>query len=186
MAKLKDLISEYGEYEIIDEIKFKSWDATLPEEKSGSIQFESREGIQIRLEPPKPKPKSIWGLESGDKYFILYADGAVTEYEWIKDGYISKSYRDQGNVFLTKEEAEKDAERREVETLLLKYGGRRWFDEHNFNYHIGLDDLEEHLNVYILVTVTQGAIYFDSKDNARKAIDEIGADRIIKALFEVR
>lgn len=182
--KLKELVEKYGEYEVIDNIKFKTWDATLPEEKSASIQFESREGIQIRLEPPKPK--TVWDLESGDKYFILYADGAAPEYEWRKDGYISKSYRDQGNVFLTKEEAEKDAERRVVETLLLKHGGRRYFDGHNHNFHISLDEYEEHLKVYILMTPTQGTIYFDTSARAEKAISEIGEKRIKKALFEVR
>lgn len=176
--KLKELLnnetflSKYGDYEIVGD----SYTTVRQNDKS-----------QLVFDIQKPKPKSIWDLESGDKYFILYADGAVTEYEWIKDGYISKNYRDQGNVFLTKEEAEKDAERREVETLLLKHGGRRWFKKYEWNYYLSFNtDLKVLVAPCTRVDYRQGAIYFDSEKQAKKAIGEIGDERIRKALFEVR
>lgn len=168
--KLKDLIAQYGEYEIDSKCVV------------GECEIE-----RIVIDLTKPKPKSVWELKSGDKYFILYSDGVVTEYEWRENGNISKSYRDQGNIFLTKEEAERDLERRKVETLLLKYGGRRWFKDDS--------GTGEEMNWYIFygydVSVgwggtRQGTIYFDTKEQAEKAISEIGEERIRKALFEVR
>lgn len=167
--KLKDLIEQYGEYEVNSKCIV------------GECAIE-----RIVIDLTKPKPKSVWELKNGDKYFVLYHDGDIAEYKWIGDTSLAESYRDHGNVFLTKEDAEKDSERRKVETLLLKHGGRRWFDGHNHNFRIGLDDYEEHLKVYILMTPTQGTIYFDTKARAEKAISEIGAERIRKALFEVR
>ena len=176
--KLKDLLEKYGEYEVIDETKFKTWDATLPKERSGSIQIEGREGIQIRLEPPKPK--SVWDLEERDTIFTINCDGFIEDDKWY--GCFDDE-RDNGNVFLTYEEAEKDLERRKTETLLLKHGGHRWARE-GVNYRLGLQ--------YNMVVICkdmyplQGAIYFDLEQEAQKAIDEIGEDRIKRALFEVR
>ena len=88
---------------------------------------------------------------------------------------------------MTEEEAEKDVERRKVETLLLKYGGRRWFKDDTPNYFIRVyenggwltSDWTNHSPI-------QGTIYFDTEKQAIDAIEEIGEDKIIEALFEVR
>lgn len=162
--KLKDLLEKYGEYEI--DLK------TVV----GKSEIES-----VVIDLTKPKPKSVWELEKGDKHFWIDGLGHI----WINE-YIDLGARDIGNLFLDREEAHKEVERRKVEALLLKYGGRRYFDGHNHNYHIGLDKYEEHLKVYILMTPTQGTIYFDTKEQAKKAIQEIGEERIKEALFEVR
>lgn len=175
--KLKELLnnekflSKYGDYEIVGD----SYTTVLQDGKS-----------QLVFDVQKPEPKSVWELENGDRYFVLYTDGDMADYEWKRDGGISKGYRDQGNVFRTKEEAEKDVERRKVETLLIKHGGRRWFNGYNHNFHIGLDEYEEHLKAYILMTPTQGTIYFDTEKQARQAVKDIGEERLKKALFEVR
>lgn len=157
--KLKDLISEYGEYEVSDKL---------------IAQFN------------KPKPKTVWDLKDGDQCIYIDAFGKITGGCLWNEVPQDERARDVGNIFLTKEEAEKDVERRKVETLLLKHGGRRYFDGHNHNYHIGLDEYERHLKAYILMTPTQGTIYFDTSARAKKAISEIGEERIKKALFEVR
>lgn len=158
--KLKELLEQYGEY-------------TVPQE------------LIEKLDPPKPQ--SIWDLKSFDKYFLLYADGVVTEYEWRENGYISNNYRDQGNIFITKEEAEKEAERKEVETLLLKFGGRRLFKNGEENWVIRYNHVQSSFEYgYLNVTQYSSCIYFDTKEQAEKAVQEIGKDRIFKALFEVR
>lgn len=163
--KLKDLLEKYGEYEV-SETKGDWCDAG-----------------HITLEINKPKPNSIWELKNGDWYHCINVKGEVMSDVWREVVYPE---REVGNAFLTKEDALKDVERRKVETLLLKFGGRRWFDGHSHNYRVALDDYEEHLKVYILMTPTQGTIYFDTKEQAEKAVKKIGTDRIKEALFEVR
>lgn len=163
--KLKDLMEKYGEYEV-SETKGDWCDAG-----------------HITLELNKPKPSSIWELKNGDWYYCINVKGETMSDVWREVVYPE---REVGNAFLTEKDALKDVERRKVETLLLKHGGRRWFDGHNHNFHIGLDEYEEHLKAYILMTPTQGTIYFDTSARAQKAISEIGEQRIIKALFEVR
>ena len=167
--KLKDLIEQYGEYDVEEWFEI------------GTDGVADEKGIMLK----KPEPKTVWDLKNNDEYYYIDADGYVniSTYAEIESEENGVSV---GNTFLTEEEAEKDVERRKVEALLLKHGGRRYFDGHNHNFHIGLDEYEEHLNVHILMTPTQGTIYFDTRARAEKAISEIGEKRIIKALFEVR
>lgn len=155
--KLSDLANKYGDYEISEEDFVKYFQ----------------------------KPKSVWDLREGDKYFLITESGDIS-FGTIFNQYYYNEKLETGNTFLTKEEAEKDLSRRKIETLLLGYGGRRWFDGHNYNYHIGLDDYEEHLKAYILLTPTQGTIYFDSIEQAEKAISIIGEQKIKETLFEVK
>jgi hypothetical protein len=155
--KLSDLANKYGDYEISEENFVKYFQ----------------------------KPKSVWDLREGDEYFLISESGDVS-FSTIFNQYYYNEKLKIGNTFLTKEEAEKDLLRRKVETALLECGGRRWFDVHNYNYHIGLDDCEEHLKAYILLTPTQGIIYFDSIEQAEKAISIIGEQKIKEILFEVR
>lgn len=165
--KLKDLIKKYGEYDV------------------GLIETPKGQDEWSRVHLFKPKPKSVWDLGKGDKCYYISLFGDVED----TGGYLiplSKAI-DMGVVFLTEEEANKDLERRKVETLLLKHGGRRWFKRDNMNYLLEYDYKFEKL------TYTgsgrpawQGLIYFDTKAQIENAIQEIGEERIKKALFEVR
>jgi len=163
--KLKELVEQYGEY-----------DVGLIETPKG------QESEWARIHLFNPKPKSVWDLEHGDEYVRITGTGGVSECE-VCTKITYDRQRDVGNVFLTKEDALKDVERRKVESLLLKHGGRRWARK-DVNYRLGLQ--------YNMVVICkdmyplQGAIYFDLEQQAEKAIDQIGADRIKKALFEVR
>lgn len=160
MAKLKDLISEYGEYEVSDEL---------------IAQFK------------KPSPKTIWDLKKGDNHHWVDITGDVCINVPWQDSKEDKLAREIGNVFLTREEAEKEEERRKVETLLLKYGGRRWFIKGESNMFLYYDARFKTLRYEIkTILPVQGTIYFDSFEKLDKAVKAIGEERIINALFEVR
>lgn len=169
--KLKDLVEKYGEQEVLC-----SW---------AERADESLEWVNIKLEPPKPK--TVWDLKKGDNHCWVDISGAVCiDFSW-RDDEEDKLSREAGNVFLTEEEAEKDVERRKVETLLLKHGGRRWFKDGEMNWRITYNhNLDEWNFLYSTSSQGQGAIYFDTKEQVQNAVKEIGADRIKKALFEVR
>lgn len=158
MIKLNEIQAKYGEY-LVDEDKLKD----------------------ILIEP---KPKTIFDLKIGDRYFCIESNGRVATNLWSGNGYeISK--RELGNVFLTKEEAEFELERRKCEAIMLKYG-RRTFKYGKHNYFIVIFDkrmiIESAFNLHIYY---QGTIYFDTEELTQKAIDEIGEERLKKYIFRV-
>lgn len=134
------------------------------------------------LEPYVEKPKTIWDLKVGDKCYFINVNGSVLSGPW--DGNpLQIGSRKTGNAFLTKEEAENEAERRKIETEMIRLGGRRNFKFDGDNYGIfyceGINVVLFHLAMY------QGIIYFDTIKNAHDAIKEIGKNRIIKYVFGV-
>lgn len=157
--KLKELVDKYGEY-------------TVPQE------------LIEKLEPPQPK--SVWDLKEGDKFTSIDVFGKTIENCTWEYNLFDVEMRKVGNVFLTRTEAERDIERRKVETLLLKHGGRRWFKDGVANWLIILAEEEDRLIWFIEIKPIQGVIYFDTEEQARKAIDEIGEERIRTALFDIR
>lgn len=169
--KLKDLIEQYGDYEVIDTV-----DTGIHKGNS------KNNGINIYLK--KPKPKTIWDLEKGDHYIYVDGMGNPGNHNYLFDSTLPCA-REVGNAFLTQEEAEQDIERRKVETLLLKHGGRRWFKKGGSNWMLCLD-VNNLASRYLADEPLQGAIYFDSHEKAVKACEEIGNKRTVKALFEVR
>ena len=164
--KLKELVEKYGEQEVL------CW---------AERADESLEWVNIKLEPPKPK--TVWDLQEGDEYFLITTYG--TAMRKFAVGKSDNVYVKNGNVRLTEEEAEQDIERRKVETLLLKHGGRRWFKKDDSNYYMRVNTYGS-LIISCTVVGVQGVIYFDTPKQAEKAISEIGEERIKKALFEVR
>lgn len=166
--KLKDLLEKYGEYEVDSKCIV------------GECEIE-----RIVIDLTKPRPQSVWDLEDGDPCVYIDAFGKITSGCLWNEAPQDERAREIGNIFLTKKEAEKDTERRKVETLLLKYGGRRWFKKSGENWMLFLD----HNNQATRTLATyphEGAIYFDTHSDACEACDEIGNSRIVKALFEVR
>lgn len=168
--KLKDLLEKYGEYEV--DLK------TVV----GKAEIES-----VTIDLTKPKQKSVWELKDGDPYVLLGDDGYITTLETHWSTGLTKNHINGGNAFLTINEAENERERRRVETLLLKHGGRRWLEHGHMNYFIEYDRKPNKLDVVCTGRfLWQGLIYFDTREQAEKAIQEIGEQRIINALFEVR
>ena len=161
--KLKDLIDNFGECEV-------------PQELVDKFELLKR-----------PKTKTIWDLEYNDLYNWIDEEGDIDTHYWCADG-IDLNIRKVGNAFVSYEEAEKEVERREVETLLLKHGGRRWFKEGGKeNWFIAFNRSEGLFkSFYTIKDQQQGTIYFNTYEQAQKAIEQIGEERLIKVLFEVR
>lgn len=158
MIKLNEIQAKYGEY-LVDEDKLKELSV-------------------------KPKPKTVWDLEYGDKYYCLDNAGNINYITWHENAY-NLFQRENGNAFLTKEEAEFELERRKCEAIMLKYG-RRTFKYGKHNYFIVIFDkrmiIESAFNLHIYY---QGTIYFDTEELTQKAIDEIGEERLKKYIFRV-
>lgn len=158
MIKLNEIQAKYGEY-LVDEDKLK----------------------ELLV---KPKPKTVWDLKDGDRYWYINTINNISYDTWTKDAW-DLTVRESGNIFLTKEEAEFELERRKCEAIMLKYG-RRTFKCGKYNYFIDIFDkrmiIESAFNLHIYY---QGTIYFDTEELTQKAIDEIGEERLKKYIFRV-
>lgn len=132
----------------------------------------------------KPKPKTVWDLKDGDKYYLISHYGKVKRITWNDDEFDLRR-RECDNAFLTEEEAQFEQERRKCEAIMLKYG-RRTFKPIDFNYLIQFDtdDKQAFVDCWRL-NQFQGSIYFDTEELAQKAIDEIGEERLKKYVFQV-
>ena len=158
MIKLNEIQAKYGEY-LVDEDKLK----------------------ELLV---KPEPKTVWDLEIGETYYFINPNGGIYSCRWVADEQ-DLSRRERGNVFLTKEEAEFELERRKCEAIMLKYG-RRTFKPRDNNYIIRFDNDDKQTSVdFWRLNQFQGVIYFDTEELAQKAIDEIGEERLKKYVFRV-
>lgn len=158
MIKLNEIQAKYAEY-LVDENKLK----------------------ELLV---KPKPKTVWDLENRDTYYFIETNGGVYSCYWLADEN-DLCRIEFGNVFLTKEEAEFEIERRKCEAIMLKYG-RRTFKPRDSNYIIRFDNDDKQAFVdFWRLNQFQGVIYFDTEELAQKAIDEIGEERLKKYVFRV-
>lgn len=154
-------------------------------EKYADYEIDEKELEKLLVKPIK----SVWDLKKGDKYFILWSEGEVEYCKWNGDK-IDVNRRACGNIFLTKEEAEFEVERKKCEAIMLKYGTRdmmslgdvdtkKWLIRYNHN--------EKHLHLdYFNYLNSQGIILFASEEIAQQCIDEIGEDRLKKYIFNVK
>ena len=112
MVKVEEIAEKYKDYEVDEE-----------ELKEILVQ---------------PKPKTVWDLKEGYRYWWIDTKGIVHSALWMDCNGVDKEVhilrRAFGNCFLTKEEAEFEVMKRKVETSLLKYG-RREFKPHQDNLY---------------------------------------------------
>lgn len=117
-------------------------------------------------------------------YYINY-DGDVIEDYWDNDCDTDKNMYAIGNCFKTKEEAEFAVEQLKVLAELKGYvdDEKKWNDK---NKHWFLDvDIDGKMLASISYSfiIVPFNLYFSSKEQARKAIDAIGEDRLKKYYF---
>ncbi len=106
----------------------------------------------------KLKPKTIWDLETKDskEYYRIEASGFVEEscFNATYDKYV----REVGNAFITREEAEFEAERRKIEAIMRKYSSP--FSPTKSNWYITYDPIVEEVIVRVTNEVILGIPYF--------------------------
>ena len=141
---------------------------------------------ECKIEKIPQKPKTVWDLTEEDMYYCIH-NGDISQY--LFDSDTDKDIRDLGNAFLTREEAELEVERRKCEAILLKYGTRdiRSLDDDTNKYYIIFDNsVDKIIFPCCNYMQNQGTIYFESKELALKAIEEVGEERLKKYIFNVK
>ena len=134
------------------------------------------------------KPKTVYDLTDGDKYWVVGCDGAINGCTFL-NGHTDEKIISIGSAFLTEEEAKYEVKCREVYTQLKKYS-------YDFSYEEWHDNS---LKKYYLKYVINGSIYIDYEywhyygglcfrtvTDAQLAIDEIDKENIIKYYFRVK
>ena len=150
---------------------------------------EKYKGYEVNEEKLKeflvpPKPKTVWDLKDKDDYWYINDYNNNVKSTWDNVG-IDNYRRNMGNVFLTREEAEFEVERRKVEVILLKYG-RKEFKYGERNYYFFYDHEDELIRKTIVdFCQSQGIIFFDTEELCQKAIKEAGEDNIKKYIFHI-
>lgn len=123
-------------------------------------------------------------MKYGDKYYCLDNAGNINYITWHEDAY-NLFQREIGNVFLTHEETMFELEYLKCEAIMLKYG-RRILKYKDNNYSLQFDYTGKKVYVEVWNTCQfQGSIYFGTKELAKKAINEIGEERLKKYVFQV-
>lgn len=125
-----------------------------------------------------------WKPEVGEDFWRVSAGGDVYKAEWDNDGFDNNVFN-HTDIFPTEEQAIFDRERKRIRRELMKYGkefesgGDNWTLRYDHNYDI-------FITYYIRYIQVPFTIYFESKEITRKAIKEVGEDRIKKYLFGVK
>lgn len=142
---------------------------------------------RCKIEKIPQKPKTVWDLKIGDEYYYIncYEEIERTHYDACEEDVdIIKC----GNAFLTEKEARFEVERRKCEAVLLKYGTRDLmsFGHNGEKYFIYFNHVRSVIEIgSCCKTCDQGTIYFESKELAQKAIDEVTEERMKKYVFNV-
>lgn len=162
MKTLNEIVNEYGDYVV----------------KDGFMDF---------LE--KPKPKTIWDLKDGDKYFYIDSVGGFPNMTWNNDEY-DVLIRNQGNVFLTKEEAEFEKKRREVYTTVKRYAhefSKEEWNDTKINKYYACYNYKDHSIIKGFNShVSNSKLYFQSIKDIDRAIEAVGEEDFKKYYLGVK
>lgn len=151
------------------------------EERVKGIEEEFNRKIDELKEEFKEKGNSgYWTPEYHDEYYFIDDMGEVAWTAW--GDYYKHDYRlEIGNVFKTEEEAEFEIERLKVLTEMKKYS--KPFSCIKDNYYIYYASNQIRVDECDIQT---NDIYFENEKMARKAINEIGEERIKKYYLRVK
>lgn len=161
--KLNELMEKYGDYEVKD-------------------------GFMDLLE--KPKPKTVWDLKEGDEYWYVDIYGDVFRGVWSSPNNADALRRDQGNVFLTKEEAKFEKKKCEIYTKVKKYAyefsKEEWEDSSIQKWFVSYIYCDDKLHFDWRAQQKTNDLYFRSKRNIQAAINEVGERDFIRYYLGVK
>lgn len=141
------------------------------------------------VEEPENK---VWKPEKGDRYYYIANASSIFIGDWCKDN-LDEARLNIGNCFKTEEDAKHMIEKLKVIHELKKFAcenNEKEIDWNNFSqckYKIFYDaeDKDLYIDFSIQCESEPFNIYFTSFKIAKRAIEEIGEDRIKKYYFDI-
>lgn len=114
------------------------------------------------------EPKTVWDLKTYDIFYVI-EDGRVADGIWNCSDYTRN--RDAGDVFLTREEAEKELARRKAKQILLRdtKGFKPNWKEYDYGVAVFWDVVHNKL-VYNWAEYNDGTIRFRTDEDAEASI----------------
>ena len=126
-----------------------------------------------KLLNPSHEPKTVWELKRPEQYWFINSCGEVIDESWIQSK-ADLERRNHGNAFLTKEEAEFEVKRREVVAKVSKHA--RPFKLYWENYYACLNHSTGWIDHRITKEMQYATLFFDSEEDVKKAIAEVGEE----------
>lgn len=124
----------------------------------------------------------VWKPKKGDRYWVISSNAGVVSCPWC-DNHDDRSFFETGNVFKTKDAAEKEVKRRKVYQRLKELaGGYEHRMGYNNHYIYWSGDFEGFRVWSDNSNIQVNQVYFLSSGQAQAAIDELGDDLMV--LFE--
>jgi len=136
-----------------------------------------RKELIRKLEIQDQNFKKIWNLKKGDKYYHLGFDSEIIETTFVNND-TDRELRDLNNMFLTEDDAKAELGRRKVEAIMKKYS--KPFEYSEDNYYIVMNMLLNKIDVFFQKWYKTQIYYFKSEYVAKKVIEEVGEDNLIK------
>ena len=140
-----------------------------------------------KLEPVEATKVTDEFPQIGDEYFCICGDGHVFKTKVIDDD-LDANRMAIGNVFRTQEEAKFAVEKLRVIAELKKYAepkNRKWTGMNAHYWYAVYDIFVKKIILLRNDYCKYLDIYFKSKEDAEKAIEAVGEERLKKYYFEV-
>lgn len=118
-----------------------------------------------------------------NEYWAISNYGEAVRHIWSDDVFDNATLENNA-LFITREEAEFEAERLKVLRELEKMGGPFMFTFNNWCVYLNFQNNIDYFCEFEDRSI-YGNYYFRSKDEAVKAVEKIGEDRIKRYLFRV-
>lgn len=139
-----------------------------------------------KMEPDKKQDAKVKKPEYGQEYFFANGHGWVECDTW-QDTVVDNKRWELGNVFLIREKALFDVEKRKVEVELERYAKEHNGPIHSDSFYLSYNDSSDEKLDYEVWSVRRplGAVPFTSKQVLDDAIEAVGRDMILKYIFGV-
>ena len=141
--------------------------------------------LKKELNKQQEEPKRRWKPEIKEAYYCITGDGDILLAYWIDCSCDRCRYK-LGNVFKTYKEAKFVLEKLKVLAELQEYADndKKW-NMDNTHWIIVYETNYERIEVhsYCYSKITPFNLYFSSQEQAEKAIDAIGEERLKKYYF---
>ena len=149
---------------------------------------ERKVALQKELELEKQKTEIEYSFKNGEKYFVLYQNGLISDYLWDGSNFDKTRYS-QGNMFKTEEEAAKERDRRLLLTRFRQFRDKcngDWkpdFDKDSFKYYLSLNHITDVWKIHFSCNLEDFNFfgYFRKESDAKRAIELFGDE--IKRLW---
>lgn len=138
------------------------------------------------LKREKKNEEFEYPFEYDEKYSVVYHNGDISVYDWTNHEMDKQTYS-QGNAFKTKQEAERERDRRALLTRFKQFRDKCNGDwkpfEHGNQFYISFDTMTNVIHTNCVYINKSFALfgYFKNGDDCKRAIELFGDE--IKRLW---